>query len=420
MKLLTKYRTYTYTSLVFVVVIGFTINYYLFRFSIHRTTDDVLNEYRLDIEKYGENNGTLEGFNSIDNKLCRVYRNVDLPVKIDENIRDTLVYSHYEQEMVVYRKLKFVVATDSQNYIVELMLPTLEEHDLLQTVGISLVLFVLLFILFTTIMDRSMTVKILRPFTRIIEVMRTYNIERHTNIRLKDEGIDEFMELNTIFNSMVAKINQGYEDMKDFLEHTSHEMKTPLAIIQLKLETLSQKDFKDEETINCISSIQKSLNRIVRFNRSLLFIAKIQNNQFEEARQININMQVSQFLDIYSELLMERDIKVNTAEGGTLMMKIHPILAEQLINNILINAVKYNHRDGIIDIDITESEIKVRNTFDGNIPQGNLFEKYRHSSATNDSSGLGLAIVKQICDKNNLAVDYTVHDREFLITVIKK
>ena len=419
MKLLTKYRSYTYTSLVFVVLIGFTLNYYLFRFSIHRTTDDVLNEYRLDIEQYGEKNGTLDGFNSLENKLCKIQEDVTLLSNIDESIQDTLVYSHYEQEMVVYRKIEFIVETKTKNYLVELMLPTLEEDDLLETVGVSLILFVLLFIIFTTIMDRSMTVKILHPFTKIIEVMRNYNIEEHTSIKLKDEGIDEFRDLNTIFNGMVKKINQGYADMKDFLEHTSHEMKTPLAIIQLKLETLSQKDFKDEETIKCIESMQTALNRIVRFNRSLLFIAKIQNNQFDEARNINMNAQISQFLEMYNELLMERSIKVESSDKGTFMIEMHPILAEQLVNNILINAVKYNHDNGKIEICTTKSEIKVKNTFEGNIPDGNLFEKYRHSSFTNDSSGLGLAIVKNICDKKNLKVSYKADNNVFVITITK-
>ena len=419
MKLLKKYRFYTYTSLVFVVMIGFTINYYLFRFSIHRTTDDVLNEYRIDIEEYASMNGSLSGFNSMNNKLCRISENLNKDADIDEGIVDTLVYSHYEKEMVVYRKLNFQLNTNGRNYTVMLMLPTLEEDDLIETVIISLMLFVLLFSLFTTLIDRFFTFKIQRPFTRILEVMRTYNIEAQTDIQLRDGDIDEFRDLNLILTGMMTKINHGYDEMKEFLEHTSHEMKTPLAIIQLKLESLNQKNFKDEEILQSISIIQTELRRIILFNRSLLFITKIKNNQFHELQKMNLNTQITKFLNLYNELLSERKIDVNFNEEGVFITNMHPILAEQLIQNILSNALRYNYNHGYIKIDTSESYICVKNSFDSEPPKGDLFEKYKRSTKNLDSSGLGLAIVKNICEKNNLKVTYEIKEKNFIISIHK-
>ena len=420
MKLLKKYRFYTYTSLVFVVMVGFTLNYYLFRFSIHRTTDDVLNEYRLDIEEYVEKNGSLAGFNPMNNKLCQIKDNVKVNNEMDEGIVDTLVYSHYEKEMVVYRKMDFQINTKGHNYDVMLMLPTLEEDDLIETVIISLVLFVLLFTLFTTLIDRFFTVKIQRPFSRILEVMRTYNIEAQTNIKLRDGGdIDEFRDLNLILTGMMTKINHGYDEMKEFLEHTSHEMKTPLAIIQLKLESLNQNNFKDEETLQSISSIQTELRRIIRFNRSLLFITKIKNNQFHDLQKMDLNAQITHFLDLYKELLMERDIEVQFEEKGTFMTNMHPILAEQLMQNIMSNALRYNYDHGYIQIDASDDCISVKNSFEAELPTGDLFEKYKRSSQDINSSGLGLAIVKNICEKNNLKVAYRIEGKNFIISIQK-
>lgn len=306
MKLLKKYRFYTYTSVVFVVLVGFTINYYLFRYSIHRTTDDVLNEYRLDIEEYAALHGSLDGFNPMNNKLCQIREDVEIGSNLNEDIVDTLVYSHYEKEMVVYRKIDFLVQAQDEVYAIKLMLPTLEEDDLIETVIISLILFVVLFALFTTLIDRFFTVEILRPFTRILGVMQQYNIETRNDIQLKDGNIDEFRDLNIILTGMMTKINHGYDEMKEFLEHTSHEMKTPLAIIQLKLESLNQKSLEDEETLKYISSIQAELRRMIRFNRSLLFITKIKNNQFNEYRKMKLNDQITQFLGRYKELFRSR------------------------------------------------------------------------------------------------------------------
>lgn len=419
MKLLKKYRFYTYTSLICVVIIGFSLNYYLFRYSIHRTTDDVLNEYRLDIEEFGKEKGSLEDFNVLQNKLITIHGNMKSLKGIDENIFDTLVYSRYEGEMVVYRKLRFPLKTTEQNYMVELMLPTLEEDDLVGTVIISLTLFVVLFILFMSIIDRMFTANILYPFKKILEVMRSYNIEERTNIKLENGGIDEFRDLNEILMGMTTKINNGYDEMKEFLEHTSHEMKTPLAIIQLKLEVLNQSYYNNEEDIKTIASIQTALNRIIRFNKSLLFIAKIKNNQFNEGKLMDLNGLVHQFLTLYEELLDEQNIQVELKEESKFTIEMHPILAEQLIQNILSNAVKHNNKEGFIKIFINDSIIRISNSFEGKLPAGDLFEKYKRSSQAKDSSGLGLGIVKSICIKEKLTVEYTTVKNQFTLTLSK-
>ena len=311
MKLLTKYRLYSYASLLFIVIVGFVLDYYLFRYSIHQTTDDVLNEYRIDVENYVEANEELQSLYFIGDKLSavRVLETPDCLEGIDETIRDTMVFSHYEKEMVVYRKLDFAVSSSSKHYLVTIMLPALEEHSLAVTIIVSLVMLVGLFILFTTLVDMAFAKKILQPFERILEVMRTYNIEERTKVKLSSGDIDEFRDLVTILDGMMLKINQGYDEMKEFLEYTSHELKTPLAVIQLKLEDLHQTKSDDEEVLATVSSIQTSLNRIVRFNRSLLFIAKIKNDQFNERKPENLNVTVANYLAVYEELLTVRHIK---------------------------------------------------------------------------------------------------------------
>ena len=419
MKLLKKYRFYTYTCLTIVVLIGFSLNYYLFRYSIHRTTDDVLNEYRLDIEEFAEEKGTLNDLNALDNKLCVIHEDVKDLNNISQCIIDTLVYSHYEKEMVVYRKMRFPIKTDEKNYIVELMLPTLEEDDLVGTVIISLSLFVLLFIVFMTTIDRLFTAKILHPFTNILDVMRKYNIEERNQIKLENGGIDEFKDLNDILTNMMTKINQGFDEMKEFLEHTSHEMKTPLAIIQLKLEQLNQGKNRNEEDVKTISSIQHALNRIIKFNRSLLFIAKIKNNQFNDGEQLDLNSLIYQYLNLYEELLNERNIFINFKEIDRFTTNMHPILAEHLIQNIISNAVKYNCSNGYIHIYVTTTSIEIKNTFEGTLPTGDLFEKYKHSSQAKDATGLGLGIVKNICLKEKLTVNYSTTYNQFTLNISK-
>ena len=422
MRLLKKYRGFTYTTLCFVVLVGAIFNYYLFRYSIHRTTDDVLKEYRIDIEEYAVNHGTLQPLLAVNSKFAEI-----IPLASSSNITDeeaaivdTLVYSHYQEEMVLYRKLVFPIVTPEMNYEVKLMLPALEEDKLVQTVIISLLLFVALFILMTTLTDMAFTRQIFRPFHRILELIKTYDIDKRSKITFAESSIDEFDELSHILAEMTEKINAGYYEMKEFVEYTSHEIQTPLSIIQLKVDVLNQQNFQDKEVLDSLYSIQSALNRVVRFNRSILFLAKIRNNQFPTHREIDLREQLSLQLHLYEELFAVRNISLQNESEQPLLLPLHPILAEHLIQNILTNAIKHNYDGGWIRINTSADKMVVTNTFDGTMPRGDIFEKYTHAYGRKGSTGLGLSIVKAICEKNDLAFSYRITENQFSLTVTKK
>ena len=419
MRLLKKYRGFTYTSLCVVVLIGAIVNYYLFRYSIHRTTDEVLNEYRIDIEDYASHHGTLEPLIAVNSKFGEIVPLVPSSdvADIDVSITDTLVYSHYQEEMVVYRKLIFPILTPQQKYVVQLMLPALEEDDLLQTVIISLVLFVVLFILMTTLTDMAFTRQIFRPFHSILELIKTYDIDKRSKITFEESPIDEFKELGQILTEMTDKINAGYYEMKEFLEYTSHEIQTPLSIIQLKLDVLNQQNFQNKEVLDSLYSIQNSLNRVVRFNRSILFLTKVRNNQFPKNKRIDLRVNLSQQLRGYEELLSMRGIRVFQNSASPFVLQLHPLLAEHLVQNILTNAIKHNCDGGWIRIDLTVDSMVVTNTFDGAMPRGDIFEKYTHGYDKKGSTGLGLSIVKAICEKNDIGFSYRISEKEFSLTI---
>ena len=419
MKLLKKYRTYTYTSLFFVILIGFLSNYILFKNSSHMSADEVLHSYRNDIKDYAKEHETLVPLMAVNSKIGKITQvcgDVDLSY-INDEIVDTLAYDYYQDDRVIYRKMEFVVQAADGKYIVRLMMPTIEEDMLIGTVVASILIFSLLFILFTTIIDHSFSRHILRPFNNILEMIRTYNLDRKSEIHLTKSDIDEFVELNRILNRMVGKINEGYSEMKEFLEYTSHELQTPLSVIQLKLEVLSQMNSDNPEVFGHIASIENALRRAIRFNRSILLIAKIRNNQFSDRREMNISRLINHYLTQYGEMLSIRKISLRCESTVDIRMQIHPQLAEHLVQNILTNAIKHNYDGGSIYIKTEVNRMIVSNTFKGSIPEGDLFEKYNHSKEQHDSSGLGLAMVKAICQRNNIAAQYKIVENEFVMTL---
>ena len=172
--------------------------------------------------------------------------------------------------------------------------------------------------------------------------------------------------------------------------------------------------------IESLHSIQSSLHRVVRFNRSLSFLAKIRNNQFAAHSEIDLLKYVRHQLHLYDELLAARKISVTDVAEQPFVLSLHPLLAEHLVQNLLTNAINHNYDGGWIRIDCNESEMVVTNTFEGMMPRGDLFEKYAHTYGKKGSTGLGLSIVKAICEKNNIGFSYRASEKLFSLTILKQ
>lgn len=150
MKLVSIYWKYTVYAFLVVLVLGSITHYYIFRNSIHRSTDDVLQEYKQDIQEYAASHDTLLSLHDLELKHSRLlFHEVGKVAKKGKEcaIYDSLIYSKYEGEQVIYRVLKFNVDTREGTYQVLLSQPTLEEDDLMSAVVISLSLLLLFFLI---------------------------------------------------------------------------------------------------------------------------------------------------------------------------------------------------------------------------------------------------------------------------------
>lgn len=123
MKLAAKYRRHYLVMLVGVLLLGFVTQYGFFRYSIHRSTDDVLREYRCDLEEYARRHHDLPVFNAIELQHSSIRRTDCLGGLPEEPIYDSVIFSDHKREPVVHRVLNFVVATPQQNYRVTLTHP---------------------------------------------------------------------------------------------------------------------------------------------------------------------------------------------------------------------------------------------------------------------------------------------------------
>ena len=97
-------------------------------------------------------------------------------------------------------------------------------------------------------------------------------------------------------------------------------------------------------------------------------------------------------------------INTDLKESPVLM---HPALADILVNNMLVNAIRHNNSQGVINIATRQGSVKITNSGDGSaLDQNSIFNRFEKSNAS-EGTGLGLAIVKQICDTYQFKIEYS-------------
>jgi signal transduction histidine kinase len=260
-----------------------------------------------------------------------------------------------------------------------------------------------------------------QPFFSTIKKVNAYDITRGQQLSLpQDTGTTEFDELNKVVNDLVANVNTAYLHQKQFVENASHEMQTPLAIIRSKLELLINQPDITEKAALLLADITEANDRLSLMNRTLLLLAKIENNQFPETGPINVTVLlqnvVNNFEQYYDEFpKVEQDIKEN------IIVNANRSLIEILVSNLVKNAIEHNIPNGNISLQLSITQLIIKNT--GSPLQVNgeeLFERFKKGSHQTKTTGLGLALVKQICSLYGygLAYEYAEGWHTLMITFV--
>ncbi|MEG1748891.1 MAG: HAMP domain-containing sensor histidine kinase [Tannerellaceae bacterium] len=421
MKLTTIYHRYIIYTLFVVLALGSVTHYYVFRHSIHRSTDDVLQEYRQQVMDYADKNDTLVSLQELEMKHSRMMCS---PTQYGEEqayaIYDSLIYSPIQKERVVYRVFNFDVKAGAKMYRVTICEPTLEEDDLISAVVISLALLFLFFIVASYLVFGYYTRILWRPFYTLLSHLQRYKADKTEVATPPCSGIDEFDEMNGVVYNMMVQISTDYSSLKELTEDTSHELQTPLSIIKAKLELLQEMEMDNEKSMELIRSMQGAVSRMSNFNRALLLIAKINNDQFMDVEPVHLEELIDEYLAACEDILMDRKIEVHKKRHARFEVKMNRMLADRLVMNILSNALRYNIIGGQLAVEVSNKELCISNSYNHILPKGDLFGRFVKSSHEKGATGLGLTIVKNICRKSGLKVELQITKETFSIVIQKQ
>lgn len=423
MKLL-RYTHFNLSFLLFLLLGGWgTFFYYTVIDEVMDETDDALANYRdIIVGKILADSTLLD----TEDKIIHSYSIRPLATEEVEHYRDRYydgtVYIETEDEYEPVRIMKSCfMATDLKYYELELRLSTLERDDLIAAIFkylVALYIALLCCIIFST---RLILKSVFRPLDRLLEWLENVSPGHPAPYLNPDCRIREFRTLNRAALEMHERAEKAYREQKEFIENASHELQTPLAVINGKLELLAEHENLDEEVLKNIDDMFRSLHRAIQLNKSLLLLSRIQNRQFEEVTEVDMNPHVRKILELLSDLYEEKELDYHLSDTETCRIRMNESLAHTLLTNLIKNAIIHSPDHGRVDIVIHSARIEIINDGNQALDKQQIFKRfYKGNAGQKESTGLGLSIAQSIANLYHIKLTYYHDGRHHFVLKIAK
>ena len=319
-----------------------------------------------------------------------------------------------EDEEFDYRILNFNFEVDHQLYSLEIgknmqMIYNLDKT--LKNISITIILIVLFV---TIIFDLGIYKYLLQPLNQMIlpKLKTVENPETFIYTEL-DSSTSDFVYLNTTINELMHKVNDILKNQRKFIGDVSHELFTPISVMQSKLDNLLVEEKLPAKTVSLILDQQKHLLRIQHIIKALLLISRIENDQYAKVESINLKELLDEIIGNIEERAMMMNISIeNEIVENIYLKQVNKYLIYILMFNLVSNAIKYNRDGGYVRISCERDETSLTLVVEDNgigIEVENLdliFTRFKRiETNTEEGQGLGLAIAKSIADFHEARIE---------------
>lgn len=239
------------------------------------------------------------------------------------------------------------------------------------------------------------SLKPLRRFSYQAEQIRTKNL---TETRFSEDTIPEFQTLVCAVNRMLERLAKGFEDQRKFTGNAAHELRTPLALIQARLE-LYEKECPDSslETMEMFNLIKEQTAKLSRMVKTLLDMSEIETISRKE--RVELAPMVEELLADLTVQAKKQNVSLEQ-KGENISLIGSDVLLYRLLFNLVENAVKYNRPGGKVTVALSREKgnavIRVKDTGQG-IPEQHRYSIFQpfyrvDKSRSRDLGGVGLGL----------------------------
>ncbi len=332
---------------------------------------------------------------------------------------DTLVVHTTLDRLEKHLKLRVVRELNGKKYQFEIYDIIVESDDIVDGVVESLIITYLILLGVLLILGFVGSYAILRPYRNILDYVKHFSLRdaKKENL-IPNTGLPDLQGMIDFLNEMILKAIQDYQSLKEFSENASHELKTPLAIIQGKIDLLLEDSSLTENQIEKLTSIQSTIIRLNRLSNSLSILTKIDNREFSNRNKCDISDILNNMILDFKELVDLKSISLESSIEDNVEIFADKTLMELLISNLISNAIKHNFEKGEIVISLDSKRLVIYNTGEElqEDPQV-FFQRFKKKNNSHQSLGLGLAIVQKICDFSGFSINYRFNQKHHTLSI---
>ena len=269
---------------------------------------------------------------------------------------------------------------------------------------------ILLSVLFTTIdtIRRKVTTE---KVTKKISSAAQEIVKGDFDVRIPEistfSADDNYNIIIDCFNTMATEL-RGVETLRtDFIANVSHEMKTPLAVMQNYGTLLQSPDLSEEKRMDYAKGVTDASRRLAEMMTNILKLSRLENQQiFPETAKFDLGEQLCECLLQFENVWEAKNIEIDTDIAEDIKVEADTELLSLVWNNLFSNAFKFTEEGGTVSVSLTATEhhaiVKVKDTGCGMTAEvgAHIFEKFYQgdTSHATEGNGLGLALVKRVID----------------------
>ncbi|CAK6477649.1 ATP-binding protein [Peribacillus castrilensis] len=346
--------------------------------------------------------------------------------------RNSSFYPGEKSEIITYQQKKYVFVSNpivwGDGSVVNLQITKSMSatEEMLAVLRIVLIAVTIIAMIPVLISSTILSNFIARPIRSMIDTMKEIQTSgQFKRLSLEEKSKDELVEMGKTFNHMIDLLQANFEKQEQFVSNASHELKTPLTVIEsyaslLKRKGLERPDLFDES----IEAIHSEAIRMREMTEQMLLLAKHQEKWNIEKENVNLTDIMTELAKVYKNAY-NRTVEIYSGDAIEAVTDVQKL--KQLLFIFLDNARKYS--DELISVYIgqtsNEAYIRIEDRGDG-IPKAELpkvFDRfYRVDKARNrkqGGSGLGLSVAKEIADAIDVRIEMdSLEGRGTIVTLL--
>lgn len=315
---------------------------------------------------------------------------------------------------VSYRVCAYVFSFDEEAYLMEIgkSLETINRiFDLIFRIILSLLL---AFLALSFFLDNIFSKWLIQPFKNIIRGKISHINEPQ---QFKHDPVEtttkDFKILDDAISDMMWRIQKSFNQERVFISHASHELKTPISILQTKIEAFFGDENLSQREMERLMDMQQTIQKFKKIINALLLLSKVNNAQYLKIEKVSLNTLLNELFEEWSPFAEDNSLKLNLSiKDDFAFGPSNSSLCQIMLQNALSNALKYSLAGttvqlvGILEEDEYQIHIinkgpEISKELMEQVSAGMVFLK----DAKKESSGYGLQIIFKIASFLGVKVD---------------